>query len=361
MEQQRTQHRKVKVGTIIFDPRFNRPIDRPWVEKLKRGMDPSALGTVELWQTEDGCLVCIDGQHRVVAVSEVLGPTAEVPAKIHSGISLREAARLFRVCNARRHLTPLDNFRAGEAEGDPEALGIIKILGEHGLKYGSGHQQATVGAVKQLQAIYRIGPDVLSSTLGLLTEVWGNDSTSYSRPLINGFGLLIGRHKDTIDLDWLCRKLAGLPGGAPGVVGRARGRVTYMKGSLVEAVVENAIATYNKGVKGSARLPSWDTGAPLLATEPAPRRSPHKTQPAKAQPARQTGPPGYGTIRSRIRGLLEADPLQSFSTADLVEVLKRDGLDSAVDPEAATRTLLTRLVRQGRVARRGRGLYGAVP
>ncbi|MHB1773391.1 MAG: hypothetical protein ACYCST_16955 [Acidimicrobiales bacterium] len=257
MDQHRAQHRKVKVGTIIFEPRFNRPVDRSWVEKLKRGMDPPALGTIELWQTEDGRLICIDGQHRVVAVSEVFGSSFEIPAKIHIGISFEEAAGLFRRCNERRHLRPFDNFRAGEAAGDPDVLGAIKILGEHNLKYGSKHAQGTVIAINQLQAIYRIGPDVLSSTLGLLIKAWGDDSSSYQGPLIHGFGILIGRHKDTIDLDWLCDKLIVYPGGARGFVASAQGRVTYLKGSLVGAVVDNAIVAYNKGAKKAARLPSW--------------------------------------------------------------------------------------------------------
>ncbi|MHB1773392.1 MAG: hypothetical protein ACYCST_16960 [Acidimicrobiales bacterium] len=167
MDQQRLQHRKVKVGTIIFEPRFNRQVNRSWVEKLKREMDLPSLGTIELWQTEDGCLICIDGQHRVVAVGEAFGPNAQIPAKIHVGISFEEAAGLFRRCNERRRLRPLDNFRAAEAEGDPEALGIIKILGEHGLKYGHPHTQKTASSITQLQAIYRIGPDVLSSTPSL--------------------------------------------------------------------------------------------------------------------------------------------------------------------------------------------------
>ncbi|MHB1509646.1 MAG: hypothetical protein ACYCST_07940 [Acidimicrobiales bacterium] len=91
----------------------------------------------------------------------------------------------------------------------------------------------------------------------MLIKAWGDDPSSYRGPLLHGFGLLVGRHKDTIDLDWLSNGLAELPGGARGFVGSARGKATYLKGSLVEAVVDNAIVAYNKGVKKGARLPSW--------------------------------------------------------------------------------------------------------
>lgn len=95
----------------------------------------------------------------------------------------------------------------------------------------------------------------------------------------------------------------------------------------------------------------------------APRKSHHKAPaPGKepVPPARSGRAPVAGTIRSRVRDLLASDPQQSWSAVDLVAALRAEGLAGAVDPDAAMRTLLARLLGNGQIERRDRGLYGAI-
>lgn len=107
--------------------------------------------------------------------------------------------------------------------------------------------------------------------------------------------------------------------------------------------------------------PSFATEVPSPpAKVPPPERSHHKSDSLKASSGPSAPATPSGTIRSRVRGLLAADPGQSWSAVELVAALKSEGLASAVDPEAAMRTLLARLLRNGEIERRDRGRYGTV-
>ncbi|MHB1509123.1 MAG: hypothetical protein ACYCST_04410 [Acidimicrobiales bacterium] len=146
-------------------------------------------------------------------------------------------------------------------------------------------------------------------------------------------------------------------------------RLTFERDAISAAIESLEKAARSLG-SVSLAPPSIPTTPPPPAIEqpavklPDPFRSHHKSPAAKAQPARAQPAHGAplppGAIGARLKSLLDADPQRSWTAVDLVQTLKSEGLVTAVDPEAAMRTLLTRLIRKGRIERRERGHYGAI-
>ncbi len=92
----------------------------------------------------------------------------------------------------------------------------------------------------------------------------------------------------------------------------------------------------------------------LVAAPPA--RRPANRSPDVAPP---TSSPFDTTLGHKVERLLAAEPERLFSTAEIVTALGAEGALRAENPEAAMRTLLTRLLGRGRIARGARGRYTA--
>ena len=144
-------------------------------------------------------------------------------------------------------------------------------------------------------------------------------------------------------------------------------RLSFERDAISAAIESLEKAARSLGSVGPISPPhapsptSFATEVPSPHAEaPAPQRSHHKVASPKPRSGPGAGAATSGTIRSRVRGLLGADPGQSWSAVELVAALQSEGLASAVDPEAAMRTLLARLLGNGQIERRDRGRYGAV-
>ena len=144
-------------------------------------------------------------------------------------------------------------------------------------------------------------------------------------------------------------------------------RLSFERDALSAAIESLEKAARSLGSTGPISPPPQPS-ATSLATEmpsppaaaPPPQRSHHKSDSLKPRSGPNGSAAPSGTIRSRVRGLLAADPSQSWSAVELVAALKSEGLANAVDPDAAMRTLLARLLGNGQIERRDRGRYGAV-
>ena len=136
-------------------------------------------------------------------------------------------------------------------------------------------------------------------------------------------------------------------------------RLSFERDALSAAIESLEKAARSLGSTGPISPPPRPR--PSFATEvPPPQRSHHKSGSLEPRSGKGATAATSGTIRSRVRGLLGADPGQSWSAVELVAALKSEGLARAVDPEAAMRTLLARLLHNGEIERRDRGRYGAV-
>ncbi len=136
-------------------------------------------------------------------------------------------------------------------------------------------------------------------------------------------------------------------------------RLSFERDALSAAIESLEKAARSLGSVGPISPPHGPR--PAFATKvPPPQRSHHKSDSLKPRSGPNGSAAPSGTIRSRVRGLLALDPGQSWSAVELVAALKSEGMASAVDPEAAMRTLLARLLRNGEIERRDRGRYGAV-
>ena len=251
---QGTVVRKVCVDDITIDPRVQRAVRPRWVAHLASKFNAAAVGTPLLSQREDGTLVVLDGQHRVMAMKSLGLGHRQINAEIATGLSLADEAAVFRERNDFKRPRAIDDFEKGLVAEDPECVEIAEIAQRHGWTIGEQHQDTMVKAVDALRAIYRgkahgdaHGRDVLDRTLATVTAAWGKDADAVNGQVLRGVALLFQSYNGEVDAAALARKLGSYNGGARGVAATAKALKDTVGGSTPRAVATVTVATYNKG------------------------------------------------------------------------------------------------------------------
>jgi len=250
----------LKIATLKVDDRVQRPLDRVRAHNMAMEFNPDGFGIIHVSRRTNGDHFIIDGQHRVAAAKEFLGDSVNgqlIECKVYERLSLREEAERFRLLNSEVGPGRIQKFLISIEERHPETLAIVKILNEFGLRVAYYAHDQCVPAVGALQAVYRglatknakhqQRPELLTSTLAVLTTAWGGVAGSLNGELIEGIGRLLEMRGDKIDLKDLAKRLSSYPGGGPGVIGKARGRRDIMGGRLANNVAEVALEIYNRG------------------------------------------------------------------------------------------------------------------
>lgn len=152
-------------------------------------------------------------------------------------------------------------------------------------------------------------------------------------------------------------------GGAPAVAGPTTGARTTRRS--VAGTSTRAARSSVETRPEAPRTPKPRTPAPRTpASRTAlPRTTPPRAsrlKPAAAVPARRKRADGQETLSERVEQLLAGEPRKLWSVRDIVGALERDRSVTSQNPDGAMRTLLTRLNRDGRIARAARGQYRSV-
>jgi len=247
----------LSVASLIVDPEVQRVLDQARVKAIADAFNPDALGTIEVSRRSNGSYHIIDGQHRAAAVRLVLGDDAKVLCRVFSGLSLSEEAEMFRLFNNTKRPQAFDIFRTRIIEGDPVAVNIRRILLTSGWTLGLGNPPG-FAAVASAERIFRVDPVALERSIMTVTRAWGYSEHSNDSRVIEGIGRVFVRYGPAIALDELIDRLAKFPGGAAGLLGKARGLSEMLHGPVIGAVAEIVVETYNKGRKTRA-LPPWRT------------------------------------------------------------------------------------------------------
>ena len=102
------------------------------------------------------------------------------------------------------------------------------------------------------------GPHALARTLRLVQKAWGRQASSFNGTVLEGVGMAQLRYNGSIDQDALALKLAGVPGGAPGLMGRAQAMRDIRGSSVASCLAGVVVDLYNKGRhKGKGALEDW--------------------------------------------------------------------------------------------------------
>src|SRR5688572_11982679 len=130
-------------GSFVIDLRVQRPLDPNRAQGIADKFDPDALGTLHAWRMDSGELILIDGQHRDDGAQRA-GWKGHFYVKVLHGITIEEAATLFKLLNNTRKLQPLHAYKVSLTAGEPEAVLLNKVATEAGIKvdWGAGNYTA---------------------------------------------------------------------------------------------------------------------------------------------------------------------------------------------------------------------------
>ncbi|TXH26074.1 MAG: hypothetical protein E6R06_07515 [Mycobacterium sp.] len=197
----------LSVTDLFVDHSYQRPLDLPRSRRIAEAWDPPLIGIVEVSDRGEGATpryALVDGQHRWAA-AKLRDPHAHLVANIHTGLSVRDEARLFYEIDAKRtRLTGFDRWVARYGAGDPIVLSVHTVVEAAGLQIDPSPIDGNVRCVSSLEKIVRLGgQDLLTLTLDLIKEVWGVRLEAFDAVLVHGIALVLWHFGSAVDVERL--------------------------------------------------------------------------------------------------------------------------------------------------------------
>lgn len=252
----KSEIREISANDLQVHPEAQRELRPARVKYITENMNLDAIGVVTVVDAGRGRYLIVDGQHRWQALLALGLGDWPVHCHVYSKLTDAEAAQLFRDLNNTNRRSAWDDFSKGVIAGDEECVGISKIVEGEGLKVSDQVGDAKVCAVAALIRTYRsangTGDEHLRSVLRVSREAWGEQADAFNGHIIDGLGKLLLRHNGELDQDALVRKLAKVPGGPAGLIGKAQARREFEGGSVATNVAGVATALYNRGRRSGA-------------------------------------------------------------------------------------------------------------
>ena len=202
----------------------------------------------------------IDGQHRVYALrrqASVTGATL-IECEVYEGMTERERADLFLGRNNTKSVSAFDRFRVAVTAGHERERAIMAIVKGAKLQI---HQDKCPGCISSVGALQRVyedgGGDVLARVLRTLRDAYDAAPAAFGRVVIEGLGLLFGRHPKFDDDDALVSALGKDRHGVHGLLRRAEEYRERLGRPQPQCVAAAVIDVYNREQRRKARLPRW--------------------------------------------------------------------------------------------------------
>jgi hypothetical protein len=244
------------VGSIATDHQVQRHQSRSHIEKIKSGYRRDGIGILTLSRREDGTLWYIDGQHRGTAMFE-LGLSSElVTCEVYEGLTLAQEGELFLKLNNSKNVSIVDKFRVRVTTGDPVAVDMARIAGNHGLKITGASGEGQIAAIAAAESVYTgqvAGKNgsyqaVFAMTLSVLIEAFGREPDAMSGQLVRGVGLFIHKYGKVVVQNGLAKKIASHPGGAEGLIGAGKNNnFRHRLGGVHKGICFAVLDDYNRG------------------------------------------------------------------------------------------------------------------
>jgi len=257
MHLQKPETRMIDVDELNVAAEYQREMIIPHVNEMERNYDPQAVGFILVGQREDGSYWVIDGFQRVSTATK-LG-IQRVPCEVVQSSGPAFEAALFRKRARRRNLSAHQLFKALVAEGNEEAVEMLRVINGVGLNVTGMAQSRKGGSISCVNAcrdsFRRGGPEHLRLVLETLKKSWGGGhDNAYHQAMVGGLSLFLYRYQGDVDLKRLINKMAAE---SPAhVLGQAKPFKLMHGGSRDKAVGHAFLAYYNVGVR--RKLPAWD-------------------------------------------------------------------------------------------------------
>lgn len=208
--------------------------------------------------SRDGSFYIIDGQHRIEAVKQWLGPAWEkqnVTCRVYSGLSEKEEAEMFDRLN--NQLTPnaFDKFKVRVTAGRHIECSVKKVVEKAGLKISREKGEGNLQSVATLVKVYqRSNAQTLGRSLKITHESFGDPGLQ--NMVIDGVARLCERYNGALEDQEAIEKLQSLRGGVGALMSRAELLRKQTGSSLPECVAAATVDTINRR-RGGKKLPSW--------------------------------------------------------------------------------------------------------
>ena len=221
-------------------------------ENIKANFDFDSLGTLqgaEYPRNGKTRLWIFDGQHRLKALMELDLGDWVCDVLVHLTIKDDKAAALqFLQIGNTKNLNNYEKFRQEIISENDIAIGVTEILERRDIKATQTQTDGGVCCVATLKRLFVIDEgETLGETLDTATAAWGRTAGALDGKLLDGIGRVLRAVNGNIDREKFVVKLAKFPGGAPGVIGKARIFRDLNKVSMTKSVSAIVVGAYNTG------------------------------------------------------------------------------------------------------------------
>jgi hypothetical protein len=263
---------QIPARQLMVDHAVQRPLDTTRAERIANSFDPNALGTFVVSRRADGTYHLIDGQHRHAVVILLGHEDWLLNCQVYTGLTTQEEARMFRLLNNSKAVNVIEKFLVRIQEEDPVAVKINDVMADKGWKISTSKIDANFCAVAAVEKPYRRaeakhagdGETLVAWLMDVVTKAWGFAADGVRAEIISGLSLVWLRHSEAIDTKKLIDELTVIPGGARGMVGRAKSLRDFRKGTIGDAMAELIINMLNNKRRIN-RLPAWRDDDPTVA------------------------------------------------------------------------------------------------
>lgn len=230
---------------------YQRDTDEARAHRMAADYDESLLGVLEVVAPNDSSSMyaIMDGGHRWAATVIARGEHTLLPCMVHHLTVEDQAAYFVRVNSQRKAPKPIEVHRANLAAGETLALEIERIVSSVGFKIG----QTGMRSVVTLRSIVeRLGYEALEQSLAVCRDAWGLDQIPKNN-CIMAIARIVNRY-ESIDMQRLASAVGSLTYQQWEILSR-EDRLSNGRDGMTGAIAQRMIQTYNKGLRGGARLP----------------------------------------------------------------------------------------------------------
>jgi hypothetical protein len=189
----------VRVGDVVIDQNVQRDVDPAKIEKMG-AFDYTLAETPTLVEREDGLLVAVEGQHRVI-----LKQTEDENARMWMtilGSEVDEPGIALSITRSRKKHSPYQEWNLSLARGEEMQVAADAVLKDLGLELSgwrgnADHRIRAVAAVRRVmlsEPTIEEGAELLRTVLSVLAFGFGDMDDAFSSNLIRAVAALIQRN-----------------------------------------------------------------------------------------------------------------------------------------------------------------------
>jgi hypothetical protein len=217
--------RLLLISDLIADPKYQRPPQEAFIEKLVGMFDDTLVSTIDVSERADGTLAILDGLQRVETMRKLGRLT--VWASVYDAMSLQDEARFFYRRNRdRRAVHAYYQFRARVLMGETQAQAIDKIARAENFRFDvNSSTDDRIGAVRAAEDAYSYSSlarsESLSAALRTIRASFYGRRQAKDAEILRGLGRFFQPfYDDEIDHEHLYSILAEV--GPVNLIGRAK-------------------------------------------------------------------------------------------------------------------------------------------